>query len=332
MNEIRVRVPSRLRREPENKDNQDVSNDMCVRADGGEPVTMTQPLVALRSIFVPVDFSPASEAAIAHASLVGSAFDSQLTLFHAAGVGANDLLRWVDDEPAVGARMRAAARAELERCAAMLARPPTLILESEQPVVPPLVDIAVIRQIVRLKPDLVVMATHGRSDLGTYFLGSVCEEVLRASRTPVLAVPARARHAATYKRLVVPTDLSWPSRAAFPLACSLARKFDAELVLLHVARDSSRSEPDPHNLSGEGGMETALRRLLEDYDGVRVTPRIERGVAWDRIVAVANELEADAIIMATRGEDSFGDRVLGSQTERVIRRAGCGVFAVPVLH
>ena len=33
--------------------------------------------------------------------------------------------------------------------------------------------------------------------------------------------------------------------------------------------------------------------------------------------------QADLIVMSTRGYDSLADRVLGSNTERVVRRAPC---------
>lgn len=41
-------------------------------------------------------------------------------------------------------------------------------------------------------PDLVVMASHGRSGLVRTFMGSVAEQVLRSSPKPVLVVPARS--------------------------------------------------------------------------------------------------------------------------------------------
>ncbi len=45
--------------------------------------------------------------------------------------------------------------------------------------------------ILETSPDLVVMASHGRSGLARTFLGSVAEQVLRSSTKPVLVVPAR---------------------------------------------------------------------------------------------------------------------------------------------
>lgn len=45
----------------------------------------------------------------------------------------------------------------------------------------------------RLNADLIVMGTHGRRGLAKAFLGSTCDEVLRANRYPVLVVPTPVR-------------------------------------------------------------------------------------------------------------------------------------------
>jgi len=41
---------------------------------------------------------------------------------------------------------------------------------------------------------------------------------------------------------------------------------------------------------------------------------------------VARVEKADLIVMSTRGHDSFADRILGSNTERVVRHAPCPVL------
>jgi nucleotide-binding universal stress UspA family protein len=128
----------------------------------------------------------------------------------------------------------------------------------------------------------------------------------------------------------MPTDLSEASRAAFPIAGLLARAFEAEVIAVNVVPRPllTALADNPHALAAAVPSTAALREFVADLDGVRVTPRVEQGVAWDRIVAIALEERADLVVMATKGEDSLGDRILGSQTERVIRHASCPVLAV----
>jgi nucleotide-binding universal stress UspA family protein len=61
----------------------------------------------------------------------------------------------------------------------------------------------------------------------------------------------------------------------------------------------------------------------------RVRIRQEAGAVVAGIIDTADELEADLIVMATRGHDSLLDALRGSTTEQVLRNSGRAVLAVP---
>jgi nucleotide-binding universal stress UspA family protein len=82
-------------------------------------------------------------------------------------------------------QIAAAARSSLEKLAAEQGG-----LRSELRCGDPAAEI--LRAIDELKPELVVMGTHGRRGLARLLLGSVAEKVVRSSPVPVLTVPARA--------------------------------------------------------------------------------------------------------------------------------------------
>lgn len=50
---------------------------------------------------------------------------------------------------------------------------------------------AILAQAVEEEAEMIVLATHGRSGVGKWLLGSVAEKVVRSARRPVLVVPAR---------------------------------------------------------------------------------------------------------------------------------------------
>jgi nucleotide-binding universal stress UspA family protein len=188
---------------------------------------------------------------------------------------------------------------------------------------------AVVAFVKAQRPDLTVMATHGRGAIAHFMLGSIAERVLREARTPLLCVREPEHGAALpYRRILVPTDLSPASRRAFPLAGLLARAFGAEVLALHAVDVHARTTWGVTELmeSLVPSEEALFRFLQPDFAGVRVLPRVLLGVAGDSITRTAREERADLIVMSTRGHDSLADRVFGSQAERVVRTASCPVL------
>jgi nucleotide-binding universal stress UspA family protein len=144
---------------------------------------------------------------------------------------------------------------------------------------------------------------------------------------PVLCVREGGR--LPYRRILVPTDFSLASRLAFPMAAFLAASFGAEVVALHVTPPvgattlSGVPAPAPVELPSEA---TLWRFLQEDFAGLSVNALVQTGPVWERISHTAKVEQVDLVVMSTRGHDSFSDRVLGSNTERVIRHAPCPVL------
>jgi nucleotide-binding universal stress UspA family protein len=280
----------------------------------------------LREILVPSDFSPASDRALVHARMLARHFNSHLTLYHVVEVPQKDYASWAEEQDGAvwpGAR-REAFRELSRRCGPQRVRHDVVVEQALS------AHRALVAYVRSQRPDLVVMASHGRDPLSQLMLGSTTEKVLQHGRRPLLCVRASANAASLpYRRLLVPTDLSPASRRAFPLAGLLARTLGAELVVLHVAPLS----PLP-NLSGlplgrearVSGEEAIRRFVAPELEGLPLRVRFDRGVAWDQIVRSAAEERADLVVMATRGLDSIADRILGSHTERVVRHCPCAVL------
>jgi nucleotide-binding universal stress UspA family protein len=288
--------------------------------------------VPFRRIFFPTDLSPASDRAFGHARLLASRLGATVTVYHALEIPPARWVKAAGREDALRRVLADEARTLLAAQAASLEGPHDVVVDDDVSAAASLADIAVLRHIHALQPDLVVMASHSRGALDSFFLGSVAQEVLAHAGRPVLVVGPRCDAPAMgYRRIVVPTDLSEPSRRAFPYAAQLSSRFGGDLLAVYVLprpiltalSDNSRA------LAAAVPGTATLREFLADaLPADRVTPRVEQGAPWERIVAVARDESADLIVMATNGADGFGERLLGSQTERVVRHAPCAVLAV----
>jgi nucleotide-binding universal stress UspA family protein len=183
--------------------------------------------------------------------------------------------------------------------------------------------LAVTRHLDGEHADLLVVATAGREGVARWLRGSVAEAMARWSRTMTLFVPADAERNVvaladgnlTLANVLIPVDRTPDPAHAIEFARRAAEVMSEDKVtitLLHVG--------------GETGMPSVQTR-----DGAQWTfARMQRdGDPVDEIVAAADAVRADLIVMATEGRHGVFDALRGSTTERVLRRARCPVLAVP---
>lgn len=137
-------------------------------------------------VAAPTDFSEESEAGISHAAMLARAFDARLVLV----VNLN-LPERAHLEPLAAAwevDVTEAGRHFLTNMAARLAPDlavETIVTEHDRPA-----D-GVLWAVEEAGADLVVVASHGRSGVGRWLLGSVADRLVHAARVPVLVVPMR---------------------------------------------------------------------------------------------------------------------------------------------
>src|ERR1044071_1433290 len=97
---------------------------------------------------------------------------------------------------------------------------------------------AIIESALPEKDSLIAMATHGRSGLNRWLLGSVAEKVLRGAANPLLLVRAKGSApkwgAAALKSVIVPLDGSETAEKVLASTEVLATNLDLEVILLRV--------------------------------------------------------------------------------------------------
>jgi len=137
-----------------------------------------------------------------------------------------------------------------------------------------------------------------------------------------------------YSNILVPTDFSRSSYAAFAAAAFIAGKFKAKVYLLHVLEPIpvlafklglSQAELDERVLKQAAtDLKKAARRLR--VRGAELLLR--KGTPHKEIVRVVKEKKIDLIVMGTCGRTGLEHVLLGSVAEKVVRHAPCQVLTV----
>ncbi len=129
-----------------------------------------------------------------------------------------------------------------------------------------------------------------------------------------------------YEHILFPIDDSASVETVFPYVLDLVVEHDSTLHLLHVAdttQDSvTRIGTDVVDaLRTEGKEIVAEARERADDRGVSVVTEVRQGRVPTTIIEYATDLEIDLIVMPTQGRSGIKQALLGSVTERVIRRS-----------
>jgi nucleotide-binding universal stress UspA family protein len=154
-------------------------------------------------------------------------------------------------------------------------------------------------------------------------------------RIPVTK-PANHRTEIAIKKILAPTDFSPASKKALKYALRFARDYRSELTLLHIVEPATSSgfdevsESPAFSRAKMADAEHRFHTLVKSLPGAGVPVRsaIRMGVAAHEIVEVAKELDADLIVIATRGYAGWERLVIGSTAARVARAAPCPVLVV----
>jgi nucleotide-binding universal stress UspA family protein len=196
------------------------------------------------------------------------------------------------------------------------------------------------------KETLIAMATHGRSGINRWLLGSVAEKVIRATTSPLLVVRGdengKTEAEVAFDSLLVPLDGSALAESVLPSAVALAKALNARVVLARAyelpmstyagGEDYYTSKYDEFKamLKEEAGayLEAKVNELkASGFE--RVYSVLLEGDAAERIIDVARKTSKNWIAMCTHGRSGVKRWVLGSVTEKVVRHSGDPVLIIP---
>lgn len=138
------------------------------------------------------------------------------------------------------------------------------------------------------------------------------------------------------ENILLPTDFSEPSLTATRYALELTRRFEATLHLLHVIEDPVIYMPmfDSAPLPSKEEFDEYARTRLEDWilpedaAGLQIELSWVHGSPFVEAVRYAKEHEIDLIVVGTHGRGAAAHLLLGSEAEKIVRKAPCPVLTV----
>ncbi len=146
-----------------------------------------------------------------------------------------------------------------------------------------------------------------------------------------------ARPGVRIERVLCPVDFSQCSVRAYDYAQSIARHYRATVVVQHVAElwqhpsasysvSAQMWEDFRRKLMTDG--QNDLEQFVRSSGGMQPERIVQEGLAADAILSLAQERAISLIVMGTHGRRGVDHLMLGSVTERVLRKASCPVLAV----
>lgn len=142
----------------------------------------------------------------------------------------------------------------------------------------------------------------------------------------MMNIPARVH----VRNILFATDFSPCSEAVFPYVCSVARKYDATLHILHVISPEVLSIDPPLILQARETVERQMQDMAasEQLEGVRHQEVIADGDVTEAINKAVYDDKIDLVLVGTHGRTGIRKFVLGSVAEDVVRNATCPVLTL----
>ena len=146
-----------------------------------------------------------------------------------------------------------------------------------------------------------------------------------------------------FRLILSPIDFSESSYRALRTADELARRYNADLHVLHVVPPVPLVELPPASGGASFDVKQYETELMKSYQqsldeaikkfvkpDIRVTKHLEMGDPAHEIVLVAEKIKPDVIVIATHGRTGLKRFLFGSVAEAVVRRSPCAVLTMKV--
>lgn len=140
-----------------------------------------------------------------------------------------------------------------------------------------------------------------------------------------------------FNHILFPTDFSENAQKALPFALEIARRADATITIMHVIQEPYDFAPMVEEV--KRNTTKKVERLLQDmidgvrkkeeYQGLKIESVIRTGSTVYSILEESRDLDADLIVMGTKGATGMKKILFGSITSEIVLQSGIPVLAIP---
>ena len=280
----------------------------------------------LNRIVFGTDFSPVAERAATYARGLALSFDASVDVVHVFDADvyldeAEPRLRTLDDRlEARSVKLQAFA----QRFVATGVRTKT-----ELPMTRPGWS-GLLKAAETNEADLIVVATRSKAQLKRVFVGSTVEELIRHATQPVLTVgpcvAAAGEGALDFQRIVYATAFVPEANKAARAALLFAAHGGAEIHVCHVMEGGAKAVGAVEEMEVRANLEGAV--AASALGGYGCELEVMQGEAAASILALAERVKADLIVMGPRKHSFWLTHVRRGVTLEVLARATCPVLTV----
>ena len=197
---------------------------------------------------------------------------------------------------------------------------------------------------------LIIVATHGRSGIMPWAMGSIANKILYGVNMPVLLVrasvptPAGGKEEQILSPILVPLDGSEAGESALPYVRELTEKLDLEVILFQVIARGQHVHtvgglsyflyPEQQVESMKASAEQYLDGVGRRFAGTKATVRSELkfGDPAAEIIKFAGETDTCLVAMATHGHSGIMRWAFGSVTHKVLHGGNTPLLLVRALQ
>ncbi len=139
------------------------------------------------------------------------------------------------------------------------------------------------------------------------------------------------------KKIICALDLSQHSALVAEYAVTMAKAFDAEVIVVYAAPALTQyvgfhvPPSSIENFVGEivaGAEKTMQEFVAEHFKDVKATGKVVNGYAAEEILNLVESVDADLIIMGTHGRKGIDRILFGSVAEKIVKSSTIPVMTV----
>ncbi len=180
----------------------------------------------------------------------------------------------------------------------------------------------IVNQANAFEDSAIVVSTHGASGFEEFFMGSNAYRIVTATTRPVFTIRYSVSPS-SFKRIVLPIDITEQSRQKVPLTTELAKHFESEIHLVTIS--STKDEEVIHKLKAysrqvaEYLREHEVRYVQGNRFGANIT---------DSVIEYTKEVNGDLISIMSEQGTSISNVFLGSYAQQMLNKAPVPVLCI----